>query len=236
MALASISVERARPMVDSPRMFLYLHGFASGPASFKARRFKERLAQRGVPLEVPALDGGDFEHLTITGQLAIARRALSSKGPAVIIGSSLGGYLAALMAARSPVDALVLMAPAVDFASRWSERLGPEAIAEWRRQGSIEVDHVAEGRRRRLGCGLMEDAAGYEPYPRFAAPALVLHGRADDVVPQARVERLVAQNPSARLELFDSGHELVDVCDVLIDRAFDFLRAVPAIARAYPGL
>jgi pimeloyl-ACP methyl ester carboxylesterase len=218
-------------------MFVYLHGFASGPASFKARRFKERFAQRGVPLEVPALDGGDFEHLTLTGQLAIAGRVLSGSGPpAVLIGSSMGGYLAALMAARVPVDALVLMAPAADFAARWSEHLGADALEAWRREGSVEVDHVAQGQRRRLGWQLMEDAARYEAYPRFAAPALILHGRADDVVPLERVERLAAENPSAKLELFDSGHELVDVCEELIDRALAFLRGIPAVSRAHPTL
>lgn len=221
----------------SARMFLYLHGFASGPGSFKAQRFQQRLAERGVPLEVPALDGGDFEHLTLTGQLAIAEAALSkARRPPVVIGSSMGGYLAALLASRRPVEALVLMAPAADFAARWAERLGPGAMDEWRRKGTLEVDHVAEKRRRGLGWQLAEDVARYEPYPRFSCPALVLHGRADDVVPQAQVERLVALNPGARLELFDSGHELVNVCEALIDRALEFLRAIPAIARAHPTL
>jgi hypothetical protein len=221
-------------------MFVYLHGFASGAGSTKAQRFRERLADRGVDLAIPELDGGDFEHLTLESQLAVLEHTLEgtggSSGPTVLIGSSLGGYLAALYAARAPVDALVLMAPAVDFAERWAERLGAGAMQEWRREGSLEVDHVAQKRRRRLWWGLMEDALRHEAYPRFEVPALVLHGRADEIVPQARVERFVAQNPRARLVLFDSGHELLDVCDRLIDEARAFLAALPAIARANPGL
>jgi uncharacterized protein len=218
-------------------VFAYLHGFASGPGSFKAQRFRERLARDGVPLAIPALDGGDFERLTLTGQLAIVEATLrGGEGPTVLVGSSLGAYLAALHASRAAVDALVLMAPAVDFASRWAERLGAEAMARWRREGSIEVDHVASGRRARIGWGLMEDAARHVPYPRVFAPILVLHGRRDDVVPQARVERFAAMNPGARLVLLDSGHELIDVCDEVIDQARAFLASIPAIARAWPGL
>ena len=46
---------------------VYLHGFASGPGSKKARYFSERLAECGVSLEVPDLAEGDFENLTVTG-------------------------------------------------------------------------------------------------------------------------------------------------------------------------
>jgi uncharacterized protein len=49
---------------------VYLHGFASSPNSAKARFFLERFRQAGVEMEVPALDRGDFTHLSITSQLA----------------------------------------------------------------------------------------------------------------------------------------------------------------------
>src|ERR1700693_2492947 len=104
---------------------LYLHGFASGPSSSKARYFREHLERAGAIVEVPDLAAGDFEHLTITGQLEVIGRVVS--GAAIpIIGSSMGGYLAALYASRHPeVPKLVLMAPAFGFARRWAERLGP---------------------------------------------------------------------------------------------------------------
>src|SRR5579883_715627 len=98
---------------------IYLHGFASGPSSKKARFFAERIPH----LEVPDLARGDFEHLTITGQLEVIRD-LAKGEPVHLIGSSLGGYLAALYASRHPeVQKLVLMAPAFEFKSRWEERL-----------------------------------------------------------------------------------------------------------------
>jgi predicted esterase YcpF (UPF0227 family) len=48
---------------------IYLHGFASGPGSSKARFFRERLERIGAAVEVPDLAAGDFEHLTITGHV-----------------------------------------------------------------------------------------------------------------------------------------------------------------------
>src|SRR5690348_17748458 len=55
-----------------------------------------------------------FEHLTISGQLGVLERTLQNE-PVRLIGSSMGGYLAALYAARHPeVDRLVLLAPALD--------------------------------------------------------------------------------------------------------------------------
>jgi len=202
---------------------LYLHGFASGPSSSKARYFRERLASAGIPVEIPDLAAGDFEHLTLTGQLRVIER--STEGAAVsLVGSSMGGYLAALYAVRHPeVARVVLMAPAFDFARRWAEYLGPEKVAEWRRTGAMEVFHYAENRNCKLAYTLLEDAARYEPFPDFHQPALIFHGAHDDVVPAAFSEQFAATHANARLEVLDSGHELLNVLDHMGPRIAEFL-------------
>ena len=82
-------------------MILYLHGFASGPASKKAQFFSQKLRAIGEEVIVPELDGGDFYNLTITSQLEIIDKV--SRGRAVtIMGSSMGGYLAALLRKNTP--------------------------------------------------------------------------------------------------------------------------------------
>ena len=48
-------------------------------------------------MEIPILDEGRFEELTISGQLRVIERAVGGQ-PAILMGSSLGGYLAALYA------------------------------------------------------------------------------------------------------------------------------------------
>lgn len=222
------------------RMIVYLHGFASGPGSTKARAFDAAFAARSAPLTIPALDEGDFSGMTLSRQLrllgGICAAPRSPDDPLVLIGSSMGGYLAALYAAQRPVDALVLMAPAVDFAARWRERMGEAEVAAWRERGFVEVDHYALKRRAPISYGLLEDAERHEPWPRVTAPVLVLHGRRDDVVPQERVERFVAGCPDARLLLYDAGHELIECLDDMVLQARRFLSGVPAVAAAYPEL
>lgn len=202
---------------------IYLHGFASGPSSSKARYFRERLERAGARVGVPDLADGDFEHLTITGQLAVIERT-AAKEPVCLVGSSMGGYLAALYAARhAEASCLVLMAPAFGFARRWAESQGPEKLREWRERGFTEVFHYAENRRVRLQYGLMEDGARYEAYPDFRQPALIFHGRADDQVPAAYSEEFAAGHPNVRLEILESGHELLNVLDYMGPRVERFL-------------
>jgi len=91
---------------------VYLHGFASSPSSTKARYFREKLEAAGAVVDVPDLAEGDFQHLTITGQMRVLERVAGGR-PVSLIGSSMGGYLAALYAARhTEVERLALLAPA----------------------------------------------------------------------------------------------------------------------------
>jgi pimeloyl-ACP methyl ester carboxylesterase len=196
---------------------LYLHGFASGPSSSKAQFFKKRLEAGGAQVEIPALDGGDFEHLTLTGQLAIIEK--TAAGDAIsVMGSSMGGYLAAIYAARhSEVRKVVLLAPAFGFARRW------EIAHQWRTEGSMEFFHYAEGRNRRVGYQLMEDAFRYEDYPDFHQPALIFHGEHDDVVPVSLSHEFAASHPNAELEVMDSDHQLLEVLEHMAGKVSRFL-------------
>ncbi len=163
--------------------------------------------------DIPALDGGDFSALTISGQLAVIDQAAAGE-PVTLIGSSMGGYLAALYAASHPsVERVVLLAPAFGFARRWPQRLGEAAVARWRAEGSMEVFHYAAGERRRVGIALLDDGVQYPDFPDVRQPALLFHGKLDDVVPYTFSEEFQALHPEAQLHLFESGHELTDVLD-----------------------
>ena len=202
---------------------LYLHGFASSPASNKARFFAERLRTAGAHVVIPDLAAGDFEHLTITGQLRVVEQAAGGD-PVSLIGSSLGGYLAALYAARHPeVSRVVLLAPAFRFAPRWTERLGADAVAAWRETGALDVFHYGENRQRSLSYALLDDASRYEDYPDFRQPALIFHGEDDDVVPAAYSEEFARTHPDVRLSVLKSGHELLDVLEYMAPRVTAFL-------------
>ncbi|HEY1755726.1 MAG TPA: YqiA/YcfP family alpha/beta fold hydrolase [Bryobacteraceae bacterium] len=203
--------------------YIYLHGFASSPQSSKAQFFRKQFADKGLTLEIPALDGGDFTHLTITGQLQIVDAAVDGE-PTILFGSSLGGYLAALYAARhANIEKLVLLAPAFQFPSRWRQRYSPEELARWQREGSAPVFHYGYNREVPLGYQLLEDSQNYEDEPEFAQPALILHGSLDTVVPASISTAYAARHSRVSLKLFDSGHELTNVLEDLWAETAHFL-------------
>lgn len=234
-------------------MILYLHGFASGPGSTKGRALESRFAARGVPFHRADLTPGEtgFERSTPLTMLAEAQRLVAAHRPRVLMGSSLGGYLAALLASRKAggggpgasgeherdaasggflvsIERLVLLAPAFRLFERWRARLAPGEEARWREEG-LEIWHHAAQRQRRIGWGFMEDAAGLPAYPDLRVPALCLAGRHDDVVPLEDVERFVALSPLAKLVVLEDGHELLRSIDRIFEEAWAFLEPVLAL-------
>jgi uncharacterized protein len=207
--------------------YVYLHGFASGPSSRKARWFAERFAELGIALETPDLtpaeNEGGFEALTLSYQLALIERLVAGE-PCVMMGSSMGGYLAAIYAARHPETArVVLLAPAFCFARRWREAWGPERMEQWRAQGFQNVFHYAQNREERIGYGMLEDAVQYPDYPQVTQPALVFHGKQDPIVPVEFAREFVQRTPGATLVEFESGHELTDCLEPMWEESRRFL-------------
>jgi uncharacterized protein len=204
----------------------YLHGFASGPSSRKAQHLAAAFRDRGAPMRVldltPGPDG--FERSSPLTMLEGAGQALAEDpGPHALIGSSLGGYLSALLASRDPrIQRLVLLAPAFRLFERWSARLAPAELDEWRTLGR-PVHHVVSGTTRRLGWAFHEGARGLPPFPEVKVPALVIAGARDEAVPLSDVEAWVARTPTARLLVVDDGHELAASLDRIASEAWAFL-------------
>lgn len=210
-------------MLPARLRILYLHGFASSPESRKARFFSERLRQHGFRVDTPDLAKGNFSKLTITGQLQVVEELLDDE-PAILIGSSLGGYLAALYARRHlSITQLILLAPAFRFHQLWSDRLTADQLASWKQHGAIPVFHYGAGREMLLGYQFFEDAGRYERFPGFPQPALIFHGVSDNVVPLDYSLEFARQHPNARLISIQSGHELTDVLEEIWRESEPFL-------------
>jgi uncharacterized protein len=203
---------------------VYLHGFASSPASSKAAFFAERFAEHGVTFLCPNLNQPAFATLTVTRMLQQLDAQISALPPTdvVLIGSSLGGFVAVEAAARErrnplhPISRLILLAPAVELEwDRWSE-MRPGGVRGWRDAGHIEVFHYALGRPERLGFQFYEDAEHYHPAARrLNMPLLIFQGRRDESVDPDLVERFARQQSQTTLHMLDDTHQLKNSLDVI---------------------
>jgi uncharacterized protein len=203
--------------------FIYLHGFASSPLSRKAQFFADKLRGEGASVEVPALEREGFAALTISGQLKVIEEVAAGE-PVRLIGSSMGGYLAALYASMHPeVDRMLLLAPAFGFAERWGLRLGAAKMEEWKSKGSLPMMHYASNSLQNVGYGLIEDGLRYPAEPEFTGEALIFHGTQDDVVPLSFSENYISGKQNVCLMTLDSGHELTDVMDLIWNESRRFL-------------
>jgi hypothetical protein len=81
----------------------YLHGFASSAKSTKAGFFAARLRPYGITLHTPDFNEPDFFTLTVTRMIDQVTAAIDAlpEGPVVLIGSSLGGFVAVQTALRA---------------------------------------------------------------------------------------------------------------------------------------
>jgi uncharacterized protein len=191
----------------------YLHGFASSPDSTKVGYFSERFRERGIDIRCPDFNQPDFATLTLTRMLDRLGAELSkAPPPATLIGSSLGGTLAVLAAAKYPtrVDRLVLMAPAVMFAKPGHHLLPPERVDEWRRRGALPFFHYAYNEQRDLNFTFYEDSLRHDAFgAAFTQPTLVFQGLRDASVDYRTVEAFAKPRSNVTLSLLDDDHQLI---------------------------
>lgn len=133
---------------------------------------------------------GDFKDGTITRWRADALAVLDElvDGPAVLVGSSMGGWIACLAALVRPerLRALLLIAPAADFTERLME---PELTADAR--AALASDGVwmrpsAYGDPYPITQALFDDGARWSIMPGpvpIEGPVRILQGGADPDVP-----------------------------------------------------
>jgi pimeloyl-ACP methyl ester carboxylesterase len=235
--------------------YFWLSGFKSDMTSTKASAIAQRARQRGVDCVRFDYSGhgcseGRFEDGTIGRWLeeAAAVFAAATRGPQIVIGSSMGGYIALLLLRRllsaAPkealrIRALVLIAPAWDMTEELMWRRFPEHA----RQGLLETGQylepsaygepylitralIEEGRRHRLR------SHPFDP----GRPVLILQGARDPDVPIEHVRTLsqILAGDWVELDVIADGeHRLsrpgdLEALDRLIDRAV--ARSTPASA------
>ncbi len=197
--------------MQTPPRFIWLHGFASSPQSSKGQFIRARLEERGAHLVLPDLNDPTFLDMTVSRMLLQLDVLAQGEGPLVLLGSSLGGFTAALWAATRPgrTAALVLLAPAFDLGPRWSRRMVPAELLRWRASGRLAFDHFARGRKEDLSVAFLDDALRHPSYPLPGCPTLVIQGRQDEVV-EPGLAREFTRRMGARATLveLEEGHDL----------------------------
>jgi pimeloyl-ACP methyl ester carboxylesterase len=216
------------PSLLGPR-WLYLHGFASGPTSYKGVAIAEHYARRGVAIERLDLRIPSFERLRLGEMITSVRRAIGGENERVVLfGSSLGGLTACRVAEEDPrVCALVLLAPAFRIMERWRERLGEAGWKAWQTTGWLEtLDYISKSMSR-VDFGFAEEAAAIDErnggFPDVRVPTLIVHGVNDPVVDVALSRTWSAGKRHVRLVEVDDGHELAASLDRIKSEADRFL-------------
>jgi pimeloyl-ACP methyl ester carboxylesterase len=222
---------------DGPEL-VFLCGLRSDMGGTKASRLRALAEARGwaftrFDYRGHGRSSGRFEEGTIGAWLDDALLVLDRlvEGRFLLIGSSMGGWLALLAALARPerLSGLVLLAPAPDFPRRLIlPSLSPEERAALERDGVVHLPSEY-GEPLPVTRRLVEESAAHEllhgPIP-LACPVHVLHGRRDADVPLALSLELVALLPRARVTL-----EPVEDGDHRLSREEDLRRLEAAVER-----
>lgn len=210
---------------------VFLPGFASDMAGAKAVALAACCASRGQAMLRADYSGhgasdGAFQDGTIGLWLADALAVIDrlTEGKLLLVGSSMGGWIALLVALARPdrVAALVGIAAAPDFteALMW-EAMAPPERATLARDGFLDVPS-AYGPPTRVTRRLIEDGRRYlllaAPIP-IACPVRLLHGQCDPDVPWETALRLADRiaSPDVQITLIKDGdHRLSRPQDIAL--------------------
>ena len=220
---------------------VWLGGFRSDMLATKADALDEWAARSGraflrFDYSGHGESGGRFEDGTISRWLedSLAAIGTAGEGPHVLVGSSMGGWLAllaarALAARGTPPAGLVLVAPAVDFTEilMWpsldaAARRAIEETGVWLRPSDYSPEPVPITR------ALIEDGRKHLMLGgpiRSHAPVHILQGMRDPDVPWRHAMTLVehlAEDPAVVTLIKDGDHRL--------SRPQDIARLVAAVA------
>lgn len=210
---------------------LWLGGFRSDMAGTKATALDAFARESGLQLLRFDYFGhghsdGAFEDGTIGRWLddTLAVIDAIAEGPQIVLGSSMGAWLALLAARARPdrVKALLLIAPAADFteALMWA-RFSEQARAELRERGITYLEPTDDAPEPcPVTRQFIEDGRNHlvlgGPIP-FEGPVRILHGMRDEEVPWQHalkvVEALSARDVVLSL-VKDGDHGLSTPCNI----------------------
>ncbi len=192
----------------TPGLF-WCAGFKSDMASTKATALATHADARGIDCvrfdySGHGLSEGPFEKGTIGRWLEEAQAIFHSitKGPQIIIGSSMGGHIALMLLKRliehdpaeaARIVALVLIAPAWDMTEELMWKQFPPAARRALETNGVYYEPSNYGEPYTITCALIEDGRSHllarKPF-NPGRPVLILQGLQDPDVPASHVREL----------------------------------------------
>jgi len=198
-----VSAILVTPDAPTESLVLLCHGFLSNQNSTTNKTLTRLLVERGIATCRFDFFGqgeseGPFERITLTTALDQAQSALASvrhKGyrRLGLMGSSFGGLVALLLAARTTdLRAVALKCPVADFPETLRMEFGEDRMAHWKRFN--EIPNVLGGSQPvALQYRLYEDCLTFDTYKAaesIQAPVLIVQGDCDELVPLHQSRRL----------------------------------------------
>jgi len=167
--------------------YVFLHGLGSTRHGEKSAALLEHASARGrgfvrFDMRGHGESSGELGRVRIRQLIEDAVLILERTGPAVVVGSSLGGLVAAHVAGARPdlVERLALLAPAFGLMPSLSKRLDE--------RGFLVLN---DGPLFHVAADVCADAEALDEAAlptRIQTPTLVVHGTEDDVIPQRASE------------------------------------------------
>ena len=209
-----------------PGLF-WLNGFRSVMNGLKASAMDTFGAENGLGVTRFDYSGhgqssGAFEDGTITRWLEETVAVFEkTTGPQIVIGSSMGGWLALLLArhllakSKTRLKGLVLIAPAVDATHDLiPTRFSPEQVSSLNQTGFIDLHSQYGDGPYRYTRALLDDGENHRLFGRVietGCPVHILQGGRDPDVPPAHAQKLlthILHDPVTFTLIPDGDHRL----------------------------
>ncbi len=211
------AVDKALPMV------VFLGGFRSDMLGTKAGFLKEDCRERGqgflrFDYSGHGQSGGSFEEGTIGLWLEDALAVIDrlTEGPLILVGSSMGGWLALLVAKVRPhrIAGLIGLAAAPDFTAHIAEKMSPAQRAAMGKDGFFAVPNDYDVKPYVFTKALIDDGRRHfvlaSPLD-VAVPVHLIQGMKDADVSWDTPEKIKAVLPRAHVQIHlieDGEHRL----------------------------
>jgi pimeloyl-ACP methyl ester carboxylesterase len=232
LAAADGKLIRGNRVTGKDRQILFITGFLSKRWGNKSKALAQWCEEKGWGFCCYDVRGfgeseGAFTDYTLSDWIQDARAVISTltAGPhltrppqarqdaplprVTIVGNSLGGWIAWLMAQEFPVvEKLVLIAPAFHMMGVRAKSIDPERRHEWHRAGWMPWDDEPAHRGFPLAWKWVEESEAYwkTSFDRLRpVKTTILHGLQDTVILSSGssefVEQLLSRDPAFPIEL-----------------------------------